>query len=635
MTMTTRNHLNSNRLKKAQRLLAAGNLSEARPIYEKLCRSGKNNTDVCLTLAVINRKMGFLREAEAICARTISLQPENALAYHIAGSVQECLGNLDAAITNYKYALRIDPSLTEAYYFLGNAFRSRGFFDEAVKSYREAIKLQPDYLEALSNLGAVLVGLHRLKEARLILEKANRIHSGCEQVLCNLGDLYLLEDNIEQASNCASAVLRINPRFSDGHYLAAKIYRKKGDYDSALQSYRAALEIKPGDENLIGSIAEIYEIRGEFEEASELLAPLIERGTRAPLALLAYSSLVNDQSEIYKAIDLIETNLTRSGIEITHLIGMHYQLGRHYEMLQKYTKAFSHYKKANKLERDLNKHIEAHIDASFTPSNVISDWYERFDFKFWQSLSRSKTNSSRPVFVVGMPRSGTTLAEQILASHPLVHGAGELTAIANLAHRLGDHIRSSNRFHYLSNLDQQEITDAAEKYLGVLDSISSKACRVIDKMPTNFWHIGLISLMFPDVRVIHMKRDPRDVCLSMYCQRFGASMTFTTDLKELASYYAAYSKVMEYWGTVLEIEVMNVNYEDLVGDQEKVTRQMIEYCGLEWDNKCLRFYQTDRDVNTPSYNQVRLPMYTSSVGRWKHYIAELEPLTTALGLQAA
>ena len=149
----------------------------------------------------------------------------------------------------------------------------------------------------------------------------------------------------------------------------------------------------------------------------------------------------------------------------------------------------------------------------------------------------------------------------------------------------------------------------------------------------NFWNLGIISLLFPGVRIIHMRRDPRDVCLSIYFQRFDASMTFTTDLAELAEYYMAYSRIMEYWHNVLDIDILNVEYENLVADQEQVIRRMIDFCGLDWDERCLDFYKSDRDVNTPSYDQVRQPMYSRSVGRWKHYRQQLEPLIAALNLE--
>jgi len=182
----------------------------------------------------------------------------------------------------------------------------------------------------------------------------------------------------------------------------------------------------------------------------------------------------------------------------------------------------------------------------------------------------------------------------------------------------------------LDELGVRQLAVAAEKYLAASGALAGDALRIVDKLPMNFWHLGRISLLFPGAHVINMQRDPRDVCLSIYFQRFDASMSFSTNLEELAEYYMTYKRVMEYWHTVLDMEILDVRYEDLVADQENVTRRMINFCGLEWDECCLSFFKSNRDVHTPSYDQVRLPMYSKSVGRWKHYRQELQPLITIL-----
>jgi hypothetical protein len=180
-------------------------------------------------------------------------------------------------------------------------------------------------------------------------------------------------------------------------------------------------------------------------------------------------------------------------------------------------------------------------------------------------------------------------------------------------------------------VDSRELTAAADRYLAISGANAGGAMRVVDKLPMNFWHLGVISLLFPHARVIHMQRDPRDTCLSIYFQRFDASMTFTTDLEELAEYYLAYRRIMDYWHTVLDIEMLDIGYEHLVADQEHVIRSMIDFCGLDWNARCLDFYKSDRDVHTPSYDQVRQPMYSRSVGRWENYREQLAPLLAVLG----
>lgn len=630
--MVQSNILIRSKINKAYELLKQNKLSEARILYEQLCKSRRNDIDLWLTLAVINRKMGLLNDADTACKQALSLQHNNALAHHVTGSIQQCLGDINAAISSYKTAINLDASQAETYYFLGNALQTIGQSSEAAENYRRAISLNPAYLEALGNLGAVLISLHQFDEARCVLVKADQLFPNREQLLCNLGDLYMLEDHLEQALSYANTALTINPRFFDAHYLLGRIHRQQQDYNQALYNFNNALNIQPSNENVIGSIAEILEIRGEFDKAHELLQPLIQRKTGNPLVLKAYSALTRSCESEREAIRLLEEAIAKGGIDVSNQIRLHTELGKQYDRLQDYPRAFDHYKQANLLERKLNQQLRKKHGPDHASIEEIKTWYSRFDYGYWHQLTRSGVISTRPIFVIGMPRSGTTLAEQILSSHPDIHGAGELPDIEGLAQKLGISTTGTNPFLHLARLNQHELASAARKYLKTLHQKSPEALRVVDKMPMNFWHLGLISLLFPNAYVIHMIRDPRDTCLSMYFQRFSASMPFTTDLMELASYYSAYAEVMRYWKSVLDIEIMDLHYEDLVSDQKQATRKMIEYCRLAWNDRCLRFHMNERDVHTPSYDQVRQMIYNKSVGRWKNYKQQLAPLTSALDL---
>jgi tetratricopeptide (TPR) repeat protein len=630
--MVQSNILIRSKINKAQDLLQQNRLSEARILYEQLCGSRRNDIDLWLTLAIINRRMGLFNEADTACRQALSLQKDHALAHHIAGSIQQCLGNIDAAISSYKTAITLDASHAETYYFLGNALQTIGQSFEAAENYRRAVNLKPGYLEALGNLGAVLISLHRFDEARRVLEMTNRLYPNREQILCNLGDLSMLEDHLEQAMSYANSALTINPRFFDAHYLLGRIHRQQQDYDQALYNFNNAMNIQPSNENIIGSIAEILEIRGEFALAQELLQPLIQRKTGNPLVLKAYSALTRSCDREREATRILEEAIAKGGLDISNQIRLHSELGKQYDRLEDYPQAFEHYKRANILERELNKQIWEKAGPVHASREEIKIWHSRYGYEFWRQLPRSGALSTRPIFVIGMPRSGTTLAEQILSSHPDIYGAGELPDMQDLAQQLGDSATGIDPFQHLARLSQQVLGGAATKYLKTLDQKSPETLRVVDKMPMNFWHLGIISLLFPNASVIHMTRDPRDTCLSVYFQRFSSSMSFTTDLMELAAYYLAYAEVMRYWKTVLDIEIMELRYEDLVSDQERVIRKMIEYCGLQWDDRCLHFYLNERDVHTPSYDQVRRPMYDKSIGRWKNYERQLAPLTTAMGL---
>jgi hypothetical protein len=232
---------------------------------------------------------------------------------------------------------------------------------------------------------------------------------------------------------------------------------------------------------------------------------------------------------------------------------------------------------------------------------------------------------------VGMPRSGTTLVEQILASHPQVYGAGELNVIGDAVQSI-DRL-SGNKIHYPSNLDGLEselLDDIANCYLEKLKALDAEAMRVTDKHPINFLHLGLIALAFPDAHVIHCTRDPRDTCLSIYFQAFSPANSYASNLEHTGFYYRLYEKLMRHFKEVLSISVLDVTYEDLVINQEQVSRKLIDFVGLDWHERCLAFHQTSRYVATPSYDQVREKMYTSSIGRWRRYEKYLAPLLKAL-----
>jgi hypothetical protein len=235
------------------------------------------------------------------------------------------------------------------------------------------------------------------------------------------------------------------------------------------------------------------------------------------------------------------------------------------------------------------------------------------------------------VFIVGMVRSGTSLVEQILSSHPDVHGAGELPDIIQITNGLQDFLGASAPYPECLSLLKQEHLDAlAQHYLEHLKQISPDARRVVDKMPGNFMHLGLIEMLFPEARVIHCMRDPVDTCLSAYFQDFSRSHPYAYDLSNLGAFYRAYLKVMAHWRKILRLPLFELQYEDLIANQEQVSRALIEFCGLEWDDRCLQFHETQRFVGTASYDQVNRPLYKQSVARWKRYERHLGPLLAAL-----
>ena len=246
-------------------------------------------------------------------------------------------------------------------------------------------------------------------------------------------------------------------------------------------------------------------------------------------------------------------------------------------------------------------------------------------------LPRARVHSDRPVFIVGMVRSGTTLVEQILSSHPDVYGAGELPDITEITRALPGFLGTGDRYpECLPKLTPEAADVMARRYLDRLTQIAPKARRVTDKLPGNFMYLGLIEFLFPGARIIHCMRDPVDTCLSAYFQDFSNNHPYAYDLSNLGAFYRGYLKLMAHWRKVIHLPLLEIKYEDLISDQERVTRSLVEFCGLEWDNRCLQFHETKRFVGTASHDQVNRPLYRESIQRWKNYERHLEPLLAAL-----
>jgi len=627
--MASKNILLRSKLKKADRFLKNNQLTEAQSIYQQLAKSNSKSPDILLPLATIYRKTGKYENAAKLCQSVLKNEHSNEQALHILGSALQCMNDVEGAITRYKQAIAINPRQTETHYFLGNAYQQLSQLENAESSFRCAINLNPNFLEALSNLAAVLIELHKTDEARAFLIKADKIRPNCEQILCNLGEISLIENQLKKAIYYAERTLTINPKFFDANNLLGKAYNQHGEYDLSLKYFNCALDIQPNDIHIINNIAQIHERRQEFDKARELITPLLSNKPLHPVTLLTYSTLSRHFNEEAKATEYLEEALENEHTSAAIQISIHAELGKQYDRLKQYNDAFIHYKQANIIERELNNQF---IKA--TPKHVslenIKLWHEHYNKDFWDNVTQSNFTDETPVFVVGMPRSGTSLTEQIIATHNNAYGAGELSDIGQLAHQIKYANNSGFDFSNLSNTNQNTLNNAASQYLKHINKLSDNAPLVVNKMPTDFWYIGLISKLFPNAKIIHMIRNRLDTCISMYFQRFGASMTFTTDIEELADYYVSYEKVMNYWKAVLDIDILDINYEDLIEKHETTSRKIINFCGLDWEENCLNFYKTKRDVNTPSYDQVRMPIYNNSINRWKNYETNIAPLIEKL-----
>jgi tetratricopeptide (TPR) repeat protein len=406
---------------------------------------------------------------------------------------------------------------------------------------------------------------------------------------------------------------------------------QRGKLDEAIALYRQAIWINPNYAEAHANLGVALEHQGKLEDARESFEKAIEV---APARAATYRLL--SAVKEFTAADPHITSMENMARDMTSLspdeqIDLHFALEKAYRDLGDHKKSFYHLLEGNALKRKRIVYDEHAMLAIFDRIGAV------FTSKRMRDREGRGYASSVPVFIVGMPRSGTTLVEQILASHPKVFGAGELNEFGNAVERLGNANGAMGHFPELvSSIPNDQLYQIGGNYVNAITALAPRAERIIDKMPMNFLFVGLIYLVLPNARIIHMRRDPVDTCLSCFSTLFTDRNLYSYDLGELGRYYRAYTRLMDHWRRVLPRGVMlEVNYEDVIGDLEGEARRMVSYCGLEWDDDCLSFHDTERLVRTASAAQVRQPIYKSSIGRWRAYESLLAPMIEALGVDPA
>lgn len=518
-------------------------------------------------------RVGLSDEALAAGQRAVELAPELDLAHHNLGLILASRGEREAAVASYMQALKLNPARTEAWNSLGDAWRDLGARREALACYARAVELDPQRALSHCKLGNILFDMRRIDEAVASYRRA----------------------------------LAANPRHAPAHAALALALRQLRRSEEAEASCRAALAIDPGFVEAVSLLGELRADRGHFAEAEKSFGRALSIN---PAFAAAYSSIVThrrmtaEDGDWYRGASALLGMRPPLGDEIS----LHYALGKYSDDLEDYERAFEHYREANELSKRYGARYNGEDFSRFTGSII-----ERIDRKFVERCRPHASASELPAFIVGMPRSGTSLAEQILASHPAVCGAGELTYWHTAFGALGRAQRAGRD-------PGETMAELTRECLAQLRGLDGGAQRVIDKMPANFLYLGLIHGLFPAARIIHMQRDLRDTCLSIYFQNFFNIGPYANDLADLAHYHGQYRRIMAHWRSLLPPSaLLEVPYEGLVAEPESWSRRMVEFLGLPWDERCLSFHETERAVVTASKWQVRQKISQSSVGRWRHY----------------
>lgn len=480
----------------------------------------------------------------------------------------------------------------------------------------------PQHGDANNILGAVLISRGKPGEAIKYLQVAARRDPQNAMYLNNLGCAYLDVGLIEEAQAPLTRALEINPKLTKSLWLLGEFYRVAGKPELALPYHEKACRDEPQNADFKWALGKTLDMLGRKDEAGAIFESLRNHPKIGSFAL--YRLAVNDKHDVSSALlSEIQARIAASPPAGRATNALHNGAAKIYEQNGYYPKAFLHFKAANDADKvpfDLGRYRSWVDDviATFTPGV----------FALRKAMG---TPSDAPVFVIGMPRSGTTLVEQIIARHPQAAGAGELDRIWKIGKALHYHDAASRFLPAIDAKHEIEVTTLGQKYVELLKFLGPDARRVVDKMPHNFELLGLIALLLPEARIVHLRRNPIDTCLSCYQTRLNEVHGYSRDLETLGLYYREYSRLMAHWRRVLPLKFLDLDYETLTQDFEGEARRLIDFLGLPWDPACLSFHEATAAVRTFSRNQVRNPIYRTSVGRWRRYERELQPLINALG----
>ncbi len=576
-------------------------------------------------------KVGDYPQAEQYFWSFLGNNPNHAEALRYLGLLARQRGDLDQAIDFFNRSLISNSINAQTWMNLGDARLQRGEYKKCAANFEAAVQLRPDLHEAHNNLGVALQHLGELERSVACFRRASELNPANAEIFNNLGNALAKIGNHAAAVAAYEQGRRLDPQKAEIAYNMGTSLHKQGAIDQAVVYYREALRLNPNYPDASNNLATALKESGSLDEAIVQYRETIRLLPVHALAHYNLSEMVSTghysfpSEEIEKIKNFLATDRCSPISRSLYC----FALGTVYHRQGSYDQAFAYYQEANALRKRNLVETERAFDVEQHRAMIerLSAAYNR---EYFQKVPKWGLETELPIFIVGMPRSGSTLVEQILASHPRVFGAGELGDIPRLLSQLANGNPAVPTSGPMLN-DERATRAAAAVFHERLVQLGTGADRVTVKTLENFLHLGVIATLFPKARIIHCRRDPLDLCLSCYFQNFN-DLNFSWDLDDIAAYYVSYVKLMDHWSKVLPLRIHKVSYEELVSDQEAVTRALLAYCGLPWDARCLSFFETRRVVRTASSVQVRKPISGQAVGRWKKYQAHLGPLFKALGI---
>jgi len=580
-------------------LLAQNKTHGAEQAFRAACQRAPQLAGVWRNLAHLLIAESRLGEARLILLQAVENNPKDFECRHLLGIVCERNGQLHQAADAYEFCLSLDANQPRICNDLGSVHHKLGQYDQSVQYFRRATELNSEFAAAWSNLAGALNSCRKHEEA-------------------------------EQA--CLRAI-ELNPDSAGANFNYGNVLKDLGKAEQALSYYYRALGIQPQNVDFLLNTASLLNTLGRFDDAATLCRKIISiepRHARAHYCLFTFTPHDVTDEEVAQLTAL----LADPSLKPEEKSAAHFSLGKRFDRLEQYDKAFAHFAEANRhsprrgqFDHDRLRELVDRMQETFTADLLSNPPFRG-------------SESTQPIFILGMPRSGSTLVEQILTSHSQIRGAGECDGIRTLItqHLRPLHVSSSGESlefpdaKIIRGLMQHQADEMMQIYLQRLQEMGGEAPRLTDKMPSNAFQIGLLQLLFPNATIVYTQRDPRDICLSCYFQNFNVGHEFSFDLRQTAQFYREHVRIMQHWHQVSPRPIHVVEYERLVADQEGESRRLIEQiCQLPWEDRCLRFQDNPRAVQTASLWQVRQPIYQKSAGKWKAYATHLAPLFEELG----
>ena len=645
-----------------KKLMQAGDFAASERSLNLLLSKVPSNGDVLYMLAVCYRYQKRYPEALDTLRKLRFSVPDHSRAYQEIGHVYRAMNQVDAALNSYSQAVLINPALEASIRCQIEVLRevnrsdlalrladlerdllelratpppliavtdliSQGKLVKAEKLCKAFMLKNPKHIEGMRLLADIAIRLGVLEDAEFLLETAVKFSPLSTKPRIDYIQVLRKQQKYEAALSHAKVLVEQEPKNPQFQSVFAVESMQSGDYDTALRTFDSILKILPEEPATLTSRGNALKTQGKKEEAIDSYRRAIKK---YPAHGEAYYSLANLKLFTFTDTEIAAMESQEQNPGVSHMarIYLDFALGKAFEDMGDYHKAFSYYERGNSFKRSQSRFISEDLTAEFKAQAEV------FSQGFVQKHTDSGFDAPDPIFIVGLPRSGSTLLEQILASHSKIDGTMELPNILSLAQKLRRGDKMSGTSHYpsiLKTMDAQSLRSFGEAYINDTRVHRGQAPFFIDKMPNNFRHIGLINLILPNAKIIDARRHPMGCCFSAFKQLFHEGQEFSYGLKEVGTYYKDYVDLMDHWDEVLPGKVLRVQYEEVVADLETQVRRILDYCGLDFEESCVSFYETDRAVRTPSSEQVRQPIYKSGVEQWKNFEGNLDPLKQALG----